>query len=53
MIHSVESKEEALFLIEDIENVLSNGSFKIKLWVMTGDDENSEMNTLEQGSATF
>lgn len=30
IIHSVESKEEAFTLIEDIENVLSKGNFKIK-----------------------
>ena len=47
IIHSVESKEEALSLIEDIEKTLANGSFKIKRWVITGED-NSGMNMLEQ-----
>ncbi|XP_068224543.1 uncharacterized protein [Palaemon carinicauda] len=42
IIHSVESKAEAFSLIRDIENVLSKGSFKIKRWTITGDNEHSD-----------
>ncbi|XP_068234191.1 uncharacterized protein [Palaemon carinicauda] len=42
IIHSVESKAEAFTLIRDIENVLSKGSFKIKRWTITGDNEHSD-----------
>ncbi|XP_068236976.1 uncharacterized protein [Palaemon carinicauda] len=42
IIHSVESKAEAFSLIRDIENVLSKGSFKIKPWTITGDNERSD-----------
>lgn len=47
IIHSIETKGEALSLIKDIESTLSSGSFKIKRWAITGDDENSDMNVLE------
>ncbi|XP_068245285.1 uncharacterized protein [Palaemon carinicauda] len=42
IIHSVESKAEAFSLIRDIENALSKGSFEIKRWTITGDNEHSD-----------
>ncbi|XP_069993225.1 uncharacterized protein [Penaeus vannamei] len=37
IIHSVDSKEKALQLIRETEEILSDGDLKVKQWIMTGD----------------
>nr|XP_027231042.1 uncharacterized protein LOC113822703 [Penaeus vannamei] len=50
IIHSVDSKEKALQLIRETEEILSDGDFKVKQWIMTGDDGMCNMNISENES---
>ena len=43
IVHSVDSKVEAEKLMHDINSVLDEGSFKIKHWIMSGNDTPNEM----------